>query len=64
MFAGIKDCGEDRGTEAAASSSGECDFDHGLDGKEKGGLGIVYACPETLPVHLISRGLGKTKMLL
>ena len=61
MLAGFEDCGKDGGTEATASSSGECDFDHGVDGKQKGRLGNVYACREALPVHLISRALEASR---
>ena len=60
MLAGVEDCGEDGGTEATASSAGECDFDHGLVSKEKGGLENMYTYPsyrEALPVHLISQVL-------
>ena len=59
MLADVEDCGEDGGTEATASSSGECDFDHGLEGKEKSGLRKVYACLEALPVHVISPSFAR-----
>ena len=35
MLASVEDCGEDGGAEPTASSSDECNVDHGLDGKEK-----------------------------